>query len=167
MDLVGHSNSTWSIDASDTSNVALSGSMDHSVRLWDLRTDQCVRVMEGHTDYVLSVSMDLACKTAVSGSHAESVKLWDLGSGRCVETYDHGQCVYYVMMHESGSSFLASGDNGILKAWALGTDKPLHDANLSSIGPNGMRFSASRDLSVVATYYKNATRDVQGFLVWR
>ena len=36
MDLEGHSNDTWSIDASDTSNVALSGSSDKSVRLWDL-----------------------------------------------------------------------------------------------------------------------------------
>jgi len=151
MDLEGHTLDILSIDASDTSNVALSGSLNKSVRLWDLRTGQCVRVMEGHSHEVTSVSMDSACKTAVSGSFDESVKLWDLGSGRCIKTYDHGQRVFDVMMHESGSSFLASIDKGILKAWALGTVKPLLDADLSSIGPNKMRFAASRDLSVVAT----------------
>ena len=71
MDLQGHTGYIRSIDASDSSNVALSGSYDHSARLWDLRTGQCVRVMEGHEDEVNSVSMDSACKTAVSGSDDE------------------------------------------------------------------------------------------------
>ena len=52
MDLQGHTGITWSIDASDSSNVALSGSRDRPVRLWDLRTGQCVRVMEGHIDWI-------------------------------------------------------------------------------------------------------------------
>ena len=137
------------------------------MRLWDLRTGQCVRVMEGHANSVLSVSIDSACKTAVSGSYDTTVKLWDLGSGRCIEAYDHGQGVDAVMMHESGSSFLVSGDDGNLKAWALGTDKPLLDADLGSIGPDGMRCAASRDLSVVATCYDNSSRDVMGVSVWR
>ena len=71
MDLQGHTGYIRSIDASDSSNVALSGSYDHSARLWDLRTGQGVRVMEGHEDEVNSVSMDSACKTAVSGSDDE------------------------------------------------------------------------------------------------
>jgi WD40 repeat protein len=112
--------------------------------------------------------MDSACKTAVSGSEDTTVKLWDLGSGRCIETYNHGQSVYDVMMHESGSSFLASGFNpGRLKAWALGTDKPLLDADLSTLGPNGMHLAASPDLSMVATCYGDKTRNVLGVSVWR
>jgi WD40 repeat protein len=122
--------------------------------------------MEGHDNDVNSVSMDSACKTAVSGSRDKTVKLWDLGSGRCIETYDYGHDVRDVMMHESGSSFLASGFNEF-KAWVFGTDKPLLDADLSSLDLDDMRFAASRDLSVVATCYAEASRDVLGVSVWR
>jgi WD40 repeat protein len=152
MDLQGHTDYTFSIDASDISNVALSGSRDHSVRLWDLRTGQCVRVMEGREDQVNSVSMDSACKTAVSGSDDKTVKLWDLGSGQCIETYEHGREVCDVMMHESGSSFLSVG-GGVVKAWATasGPDRPLLDADLSALcDPNeALVGAASRDLSRV------------------
>ena len=169
MDLQGHTDYTFLIDASDISNVALSGSRDHSVRLWDLRTGQCVRVMEGHENDVNSVSMDSACKTAVSGSDDKKVKLWDLGSGRCIETFNHGQKVYDVMMHESGSSFLSFG-RCVAKAWAtsVGPDQPLLDTDLSTLCSN-MAGAASRDLSRVGVCYWTwlVASDKIGVSVWK
>jgi WD40 repeat protein len=171
MDLQGHTDYIWWIDASDNSNVALSGSKDHSVRLWDLRTGQCVKVMEAHEDEVKSVSMDSVCKTAVSGSgEVNALKLWDLGSGQCIETFDHGQGVFDVMMHESGSSFLSVGD-GVVKAWATasGPDRPLFDADLSALCDLNEDFLgvASRDLSRVGVCFWNPDGDKIGLSVWR
>ena len=168
MDLQGHTFDTYSIDASDSSNVALSGSMDHSLCLWDLRTGQCVRIMEGHEGDVYSVSMDSACKTAVSGSDGMAVKLWDLGSGQCIETFDHGQEVYDVMMHESGGSFLSVG-GGVVKAWATasGPDRLL-DADLSALcNPFVFFGAASRDLSRVGVCFWNPEGEKIGLSVWR
>jgi len=170
MDLQGHTADTYSIDTSDSLNVALSGSGDRSVRLWDLRTGQCVRVMEGHEGEVYSVSMDSACKTAVSGSDEETVKLWDLGTGQCIETFDHGQMVDDVMMHESGSSFLSFG-GGVVKAWATasGPDRPLLDADLSALCDPNETFAgaASRDLSRVGVCFLNPDGDKIGLSSWR
>ena len=170
MDLQGHTGTTWSIDASDTTNVALAGSGDNTVRLWDLRTGQCVRVMDGHTNNIQSVSMDSACKTAVSGSDEETVKLWDLGTGQCIETFDHGQMVDDVMMHESGSSFLSFG-GGVVKAWATasGPDRPLLDADLSALCDPNETFAgaASRDLSRVGVCFLNPDGDKIGLSSWR
>ena len=45
MDLEGHNNRILWIDASDTTNVALSGSRDKSVRLWDFRTGKCLSLI--------------------------------------------------------------------------------------------------------------------------
>jgi len=169
MDLQGHTGYTFSIDALDSSNVALSGSRDQSVRLWDLRAGQCVRVMEGHADWVRSVSMDSACETAVSGSYDEMAKLWDLGSGQCIETYEHGQEVFDVMMHELGGSFLSVG-GGFVKAWATasGPDRLLLDADLSALcNPFSFFGAASRDLSRVGVCYWNPEGEKIGLSVWR
>jgi len=176
MDLQGHAGEINSIDASDSANVALSGSDDYSVRLWDLRTGQCVRLMEGHGDTVNTfsnavntVSMDSACKTAVSGSEDMTVKLWDIGSGQCIKTYQHGQCVDSVMMHESGISVLACGYECRLQSWALGCDQPLLDADLSPLYDTNsyMSFAASRDLSKVAVSYRKASGGGALVSVWK
>ena len=149
---------------------ALSGYQDRAVRLWELRTGKCVRVIDGHGDGVNSVSMDSACKTAVSGSDDATVKLWDLGSGRCIETYEHGQEADDVMMHESGSSFV-SVRRGIVRAWATasGSDQSLLDADLSALCDvdQYMGSAASRDLSRVGVCYVNPDGDKLAVSVWK
>ena len=108
-DLEGHASSVYGIKASG--NTVLSGSVDETMRLWDLRTGHCVRTMEGHAGVVRSVDMDGHCRTAVSGSTDKTVRLWDLGSGRCSATLEghSGLLVRDVVMHESGGSCLSSG----------------------------------------------------------
>ena len=173
MDLGDHDSTVLQIEASDTSNAALSGSFDGSMRLWDLRSGQCVRIMEGHAGLTLSVSLDSASKTAVSGSHDDTVKLWDLGSGRCIHTYQyHGCGVCDVMMHESGSSFLTFGPRLSIKAWttASGYDQPILAADLGlycNPNANYVRGAASWDLSRVAVCYMQADGLGRGIQVWK
>ena len=157
-DLEGHTFAVLCIKAS--SNTALSGSQDKTARLWDLRTGKCVRTMEGHTDSVFSVDMDPHCRTAVSGSADTNVRLWDLGSGRCSATFEgHPGCsVYDVVMHEYGSSFLSSGKDFTVNAWAVGSSEASMRADMkaSSRPDNGCSLFANKDLSKVGYCCFNA-----------
>ena len=54
----------WSADQ----RRALSGSADKTVRLWDVETGRCLRVLEGHTDGVLSVAWSADQRRALSGA---------------------------------------------------------------------------------------------------
>ena len=178
MDLHGHINGITTITASDASNVALSGSCDMSMRLWDLRSGQCVRTMEEHENEINSVSMDSACRTAVSGSDDGKAKLWDLGSGRCINTYEHDDGVQKVMMHESGGSFLLALGEDHFYAWTTAPghhvgDEPILHADLSSICtmlkpcPSAPAIAASKDLSRVGMCYVNADESGLRVCIWK
>ena len=151
-DLLGHTDLIYCIKAS--ASMALSGSGDKTVRLWDLRTGKCVRTMLGHTGSVFSVDMDGHCRTAVSGSEDKAVKLWDLGSGHCIATYEgHSTSVRDVVMHESGSSFMSAGRNDhTVKAWVIGSTQAGMTADFKALCPLGSssRLFANRDFSRVA-----------------
>ena len=171
-DLEGHTSVVHDIKTTMAArNMALSGSDDKTVRLWDLRTgSKCVRTMEGHSWGVLSVDMDGHCRTAVSGSMDKTVKLWDLGSGRCMETYEGPtNMTKDVVMHESGSSFLSSEySSKIVCAWAVGSTRAVMRADMaSSCVPNTTvhRLFASRDFSTVS--FCSVSRSQLGLSVWR
>ena len=177
LDLQGHHGCVWSISASETPNLVLSGSTDMSIRLWDVRTGVCVRTMEGHTGEVVSVSMDSACKTGVSGSWDKTVKLWDIGTGKCIDTFQHdSHGVTSVGLHESGSAFFSLDANRCLRFFdaagnpghratktidlkaACGVKLTAHDAFWS------MKVAAKRDLSLFATSF--ATKDMLKTIMW-
>jgi WD40 repeat protein len=72
----------------------VSGSLDRTLKLWDIRTGQCYQTLAGHSELVytlLVASIQLgdeasASLMAVSGSLDESIKLWDLQAHKCWQT---------------------------------------------------------------------------------
>ncbi|MGF1513409.1 MAG: GTP-binding protein [Elainellaceae cyanobacterium] len=57
-------------------NLAVSGSADFTVLLWDLESGQQLRVMEGHTDRVLSVAISLDSKRYYSAAENGILRMW-------------------------------------------------------------------------------------------
>jgi len=66
---------------------AVSGSYDHTVRVWDLETGRCTATLGGHTNFVNAVAVDEAGRRVVSGSHDRTVRVWDLSTGVCIATF--------------------------------------------------------------------------------
>ena len=58
------------------------------MRLWEVATGQCVRVLEGHTDNVLSVAWSLDGRQALSGADDRTVRLWEVATGQCVRVLE-------------------------------------------------------------------------------
>ena len=74
----------WSADE----RRALSGSSDNTVRLWDVETGRCLRVLEGHSSGVVSVAWSADGRRALSGSNDNTVRLWDVETGRCLRVLE-------------------------------------------------------------------------------
>ena len=113
----------WDVDGSDretpvfqiedgVTTVAISpdgryvaaGSLDKSVRVWDVQTGMLVERldgMDGHRDSVYSVAFAPSGRELVSGSLDKTIKMWELGgnsmggmvgqpvrAGRCIRTFE-------------------------------------------------------------------------------
>ncbi|KAL7670593.1 hypothetical protein ACOME3_005529 [Neoechinorhynchus agilis] len=83
--LRGHGQSVTDVVFSSDGTFALSGSLDKSLRLWDIRSATCTRRFLGHEGDVLSVSFSGDNRQIVSGSRDKTIKLWNT-LGQCKYT---------------------------------------------------------------------------------
>jgi len=77
--LIGHSQSVRAL--SGAGNTLVSGSYDHTVRVWRISTGECRWRLQGHSAKVYSVVYDVEKDRCFSGSMDHCVKVWDLTRG--------------------------------------------------------------------------------------
>ncbi|KAI9745512.1 MAG: SCF ubiquitin ligase complex subunit cdc4 [Claussenomyces sp. TS43310] len=82
--LQGHNHSVRAIAAHE--DTLVSGSYDHSVRVWKISTGETVHLLRGHEQKVYSVVLDNTRKRCISGSMDNTVKIWSLDTGSCLFT---------------------------------------------------------------------------------
>jgi WD40 repeat protein/predicted Ser/Thr protein kinase len=113
----------WSVAISDDNRWIASACRDHTIRLLDLETMICPRILMGHKDEVRSVAISSDMMVAISGSADKTVRIWDLVSGRCLRTLEgHSSTVHAVFLLPKiadGLEVLTAADDGDLKIWQL------------------------------------------------
>jgi small GTP-binding protein len=116
----GHTDIVWSVALSGDGRRAVSGSDDKTVRVWDVETSRCLKVMEGHTDGVESVALSGDGRRAVSGSDDKTVRVWDVETSRCLKVMEgHTDSVVSVALSGDGRRLYSSAANGVLRIWDL------------------------------------------------
>ena len=80
----GHEKFTKSVAFSPDGKILASGSIDETIRLWDVETGTNLRVLVAHEGGVISVVFSPDGKTLASASWDGIVLLWDLA----VDTMD-------------------------------------------------------------------------------
>jgi WD40 repeat protein len=65
---------------------AVSGSLDRTLRVWDLGSGDCLRTLEGHTGGVSTVALT-GDGWAVSGSDDGTLRVWELDRGLCLAVF--------------------------------------------------------------------------------
>jgi WD40 repeat protein/serine/threonine protein kinase len=122
----GHTNSVKSVCLSGDGRLALSGSSDQTVRLWETETGRCLRTFQGHTDTVTSVSLSGDSRWALSGSGDKTMRLWEVATGTSLRTFEgHTNSVHSVSLSGDGRLALSGGINQTVRLWEAETGRCL------------------------------------------
>jgi WD40 repeat protein len=70
----------------DQSHV-VSGSIDHTLRVWDLPTGKTKTTLKGHTYSVYAVAVTPDGRHVLSGSADNTLRVWDLKDGKEILTF--------------------------------------------------------------------------------
>jgi WD40 repeat protein len=106
--------------------LALSGSWDKDLRVWDLATGCCVQTLMGHTSFVNAVAVAGVKGLALSGSHDRTVRLWDLDAGTCIRIMEgHRDVVSSVALSAEGELAFSGSADKTIRVWDAATGRCL------------------------------------------
>ncbi|GAB2211869.1 hypothetical protein Droror1_Dr00025208 [Drosera rotundifolia] len=125
MSLRGHTSYVFCVDFNPQGNMIVSGGFDETVRVWDVKTGRCLRVLPAHSDPVTSVGFDREGKLVVSSSYDGLCRVWDVGTGHCVKTLidDENPPVSFARFSPNGKFILVGTLDNTLRLWNYSTGK--------------------------------------------
>jgi WD40 repeat protein len=77
MDLEGHTSHVISVVWNHDGSKILSGSNEHTLKIWDGMTGEVLNTLEGHSDSVLSVAWNHDDSRIASACEEGTIKVWD------------------------------------------------------------------------------------------
>jgi WD40 repeat protein len=138
--LEGHTASVTTVAWGPDSRLALSGSVDTILRLWDVSGSTCLRTFEGHPNSVTAVSWSPDGRFALSGSADATLCLWDVSSGHCLRTFEgHANCVTSGAWSPDGRFALSGSEDNTMRLWEVSSGQCLRTFE----GPTGPVYSVS------------------------
>lgn len=95
----------------------VSGSFDETVRIWDVKSGKCLKVLPAHSDPVTCVDFNRDGSLIVTSSYDGLCRIWDSGTGHCIKTLidDENPPVSFVKFSPNGNFILVGTlDNNLV-----------------------------------------------------
>jgi len=154
--LSGHTSLVVSLTFSLGGALFVSGSYDHTAKLWDLQTGGVIKTFCGHTGPVCSVSISPDSTTLASGSWDTSIRLWGVLTGECVHVISgHSKTLKSLSFSPKNPQYLVSSSyDQTIKQWNINGCQigPTHQGDGVAFSSDGTYFvSWSQEAITVQT----------------
>jgi WD40 repeat protein len=114
----GHADWVRDIALTPDGKFIVTGSDDHTARMWDFASLTCIRVFSGHTDTVRAVAIHPYGKLLATGGWDRLVKLWCLGNGTCGKTMSgHDARIRAVAFSPDGRFLFSASEDKTVRKW--------------------------------------------------
>jgi hypothetical protein len=142
---------------------------NHEVRLFDVATGQCRRVLKGHRATVRSIVFSADSSLLGSGSLDEMIKIWDAATGQCLRTFkgDGERALVARVVLSADFGVVASEDNNeiTIRDQATGQRKTIHRLGTKrvyalALSPDSRLLAASLSLGTVSIWELSSNMQV-------
>ena len=122
MTLRGHLGSVNSVAYSPDGQRILTGSADHTAKVWDAANGKQLLTLQGHADGVRSVAYSPDGQRILTGSFDQTANVWDAASGKQLLTRQgHTMGILSVAFSSDGQRILTGSGDKTAKVWNAAT----------------------------------------------
>ena len=120
--LWGHTGWVNSVVFSPDGSHVVSGSIDKTVRIWNVVTGECEAELVGHSDSVNAVIFSPDGSHIVSGSDDNTMRIWNVVMGESeAELKGHSASVNCVIFSPDGSHIVSGSFDNTMRIWNVAT----------------------------------------------
>jgi WD40 repeat protein/serine/threonine protein kinase len=162
--LTGHANVVRSARFSSDGRRIVTGSSDHTARIWDSVTGRELRRLTGHAETVRSAVFSPDGASVLTASNDKTARIWDAATGRQIEQFSgHADRLRYAAYSPDGQRVVTASVDKTVRIWNVATGEQIlqlsgHEdvVNSAEFSPDGERIvSASGDKTVRVWDAKN------------
>ncbi|EDV19761.1 uncharacterized protein TRIADDRAFT_61795 [Trichoplax adhaerens] len=121
--LSGHTAAVFAVDIDDSISIALTGSADRSIRLWNIINGDCHRIIwAGHASSVMAVNINMGF---IASSSDTIITLWNAKTGDKVRQYlGHSRRIECLQLRMTDPDnvigyIVSAGRDGFVKYWDI------------------------------------------------
>ncbi len=133
VNFAGHGELVSAVALTRDGKTLVSGSWDHTVKIWDVETRKEKAELRGHQEPVTSVAISPDAGLLATASTDRTVRIWNVAKGTASAVLrGHRAAVYSVAFSPDGETLVSGSYDGTVKLWKVASRSEL--ATLESDG---------------------------------